>query len=94
MFTIAGAKKKLQAEQREGSKAKAARQASAAVQNIPAVPMLTHLPSSIDVYEGDNTVPTVPIPRLTVSLVTDQREALKTLGLTSAGTQRHAEDLA
>src|SRR6476659_2861032 len=28
MFTIAGAKKKLQAEQREGSKAKAARQAS------------------------------------------------------------------
>src|SRR4051794_3458640 len=79
MFTIAGAKKKLQAEQREGSKAKAARQtppeqAQGAAAADPAAPTLFD-----SIYEGDTNGSTGSGPAGDMAFTGRQREALKTL---------------
>ena len=79
MFTIAGAKKKLQAEQREGSKAKAARQtppeqADVASSSDPAAPTLFD-----SIYEGDSNGSTGSGAAADTAFSGRQREALKTL---------------
>ena len=79
MFTIAGAKKKLQAEQREGSKAKAARQAA------PPPPESTgeadpNAPTLFDrFYESDGSSSTGSYSATYGNFNDRQHEALKTL---------------
>jgi DNA-binding transcriptional MerR regulator len=79
MFTIAGAKKKLQTEQREGSKAKAARQAQpqpaeSPVGEDPAAPTLFDR-----FYESDGNGLSESNGPATGAFDSRQREALKTL---------------
>jgi DNA-binding transcriptional MerR regulator len=79
MFTIAGAKKKLQAEQREGSKAKAGRQtpaeqADAEAGSDPAAPSLFD-----SIYEGDSNGSSDPEAPHGKAFTGSQRDALKTL---------------
>ena len=78
MFTIAGAKKKMQAEQREGSKAKAARQESARTEPNTGAEADPAAPSLFDrLYdEGNGSAGEAQPP---ADLSSRQREALKTL---------------
>ena len=80
MFTIAGAKKKLQAEQREGSKAKAARQAEPPQPAQAAAPADPSAPGLFDrFYEPEANGSAVPEHSAGANLNVRQREALKAL---------------
>ena len=78
MFTIAGAKKKMQAEQREGSKAKAARQEPAPQVSDTAGPADPAAPSLFDRLYDDSNGSTADV-QTSGDLSNRQREALKTL---------------
>jgi DNA-binding transcriptional MerR regulator len=81
MFTIAGAKKKLQAEQREGSKAKPVRQVEPPPPEAKAMaPADPNAPGLFDRYYGpDVNGSASPKETLVEGFSARQREALKTL---------------
>ena len=78
MFTIAGAKKKMQAEQREGSKAKAARQEPPPRVSDTAGDTDPAAPSLFDRLYDDSNGSTADV-QVHGDLSSRQREALKTL---------------
>jgi len=78
MFTIAGAKKKMQAEQRDGSKAKAARQESASQVSDTSGGTDPAAPSLFDRLYDDSNGSAADV-QTHGDLSSRQREALKTL---------------